>query len=227
MEDLGINLTLIDDSGVLTAVAYEQLHVFTNNANDYEKFSFPFASLDKTFVAGRLIGKEWTNLAPNTPIVLGGTILVLSHEGSIAASEPVNDMEGDCYVSRRLGRPSRDRVRGSPEGPRPSLTTLPGSERVPRNRYRDHRRSRRVDGVDRLSERDDTRAHASFPSTPCCGPTAERRDNSPSEQPVRKAYDLALGAEVRPEEEPLSTNVRRYPQQEGRLSTRRCRTHST
>ena len=55
-----------------------------------------------TFVDGRRIGEEWATLPPNVPIVLGGTILMLSNEGSLAASEPVKDMEGDCYVSRRL-----------------------------------------------------------------------------------------------------------------------------
>lgn len=55
-----------------------------------------------TFVGGRRVGEQWTSLSSNVPIVLGKTILMLSNEGSIAASEPVKDMEGDCYVSRRL-----------------------------------------------------------------------------------------------------------------------------
>jgi DNA-binding NtrC family response regulator len=100
--ELQIGRAPVEGRGILADGSVSSLHASIRYLPSAQWQIKDEDSHNKTFVAGRRISQEWTNLSPNAPIVLGGTILMLSHEGSITASEPVKDMEGDCYVSRRL-----------------------------------------------------------------------------------------------------------------------------
>jgi DNA-binding NtrC family response regulator len=59
-------------------------------------------SKNGTFVDGTRLGKDWTNIAENSLIAMGGTLLLLCHDGSVPDGEPIDDMEGDAYAVRRM-----------------------------------------------------------------------------------------------------------------------------
>jgi transcriptional regulator of acetoin/glycerol metabolism len=59
-------------------------------------------STNGTFVDRTRVGRQWTPIGDNSVIAMGGTLLMLCHDGSLPGGERLGSMEGDAFATRRM-----------------------------------------------------------------------------------------------------------------------------